>query len=256
MSNLPPDGRKPPDEEMEPQAQPEAAAGREISRGMSGMLSELSSPLIRILSSATSNGMGLVDDDQVSALSDGFPEWANLSRGEVQPSNTETISAPDLDAFYEANFNRICRKLAVVFRQDISYAEDITQEAFVIAYRYWPGISQMANPYGYVAKIAWRLAMKWMESRRHQWQACADLAAILVPENLGSELDMRIDLARALDRLPEQQRIVAGLSLLGYRPREIAAILEIPLATARTRLKRARDRLLQLLAESEEGPRA
>jgi RNA polymerase sigma-70 factor (ECF subfamily) len=194
-----------------------------------------------------------VDDDQVSALSDGIPEWIVLELGTAESADAQIVAAPDLDAFYEANFDRISRKLAVVFRGDVSYAEDITQEAFVIAYRNWPRISTMANPYGYIAKIAWRLAMKWMETQRRGRQTCADLAVVTPSADSGVASDIRIDLGRALDRLPEQLRTVAGLSLLGYSPKDIAGILGIPPATARTRLKRARDRLVELMQEPEKG---
>lgn len=195
-----------------------------------------------------------VDDDQVSAMSDGIPEWIALEPGTAESADAQIVAAPDLDAFYEANFDRICRKLGVVFRGDVSHVEDITQEAFVIAYRNWPPISTMANPYGYVAKIAWRLAMKWMESQRRGRQTRADLAVVTASADSGAASDIRIDLGRALGRLPEQLRTVAGLSLLGYSPKDIAGILGIPPATARTRLKRARDRLVQLLQEPEKGP--
>jgi len=198
--------------------------------------------------------MSPVDDDQMSALSDGIPEWIVLEPGAAESADAQIVAAPDLDAFYEANFDRICRKLAVVFRGDVSHAEDITQEAFAIAYRNWPRISAMVNPYGYVAKIAWRLAMKWLEAQRRGRRTRADLAVVTPSADAGGVSDIRIDLGRALDRLPEQLRTVAGLSLLGYAPKDIAGILGIPPATARTRLKRARDRLVELMQEPEEGP--
>jgi RNA polymerase sigma-70 factor, ECF subfamily len=199
-------------------------------------------------------GISPVYEDQVSALSDGIPEWIALEPDEAEPADAQIVVAPDLDAFYEANFDRICRRLAVVFRGDVSHAEDITQEAFVTAYRNWPRISSMANPYGYVAKIAWRLAMKWLEAQHRERQTCADLATVTPSTDAGGVSDIRIDLGRALDRLPEQLRTVAGLSLLGYTPKDLAGILGIPPATARTRLKRARDRLVELMQEPEEGP--
>lgn len=248
MSDPPADTNEPPDaEQTRARAQPESEedSGEAYRRG--AVLYELPRR------SPSRLGADSVDDDQVSALSDGIPEWIVLTPGAEKQADAEIIAAPDLDAFYKANFGRICRKLAVVFRGDVSHAEDVTQEAFVVAYRHWPRISTMANPYGYVAKIAWRLAMKWMESQRHGEQARADPATMALPGDSSAVSDIRIDLARALDRLPEQLRIVAGLSLLGYSPKDIGEILGIPSATARTRLKRARDRLIKLMEESEEG---
>jgi len=197
-----------------------------------------------------------VDGDKVLVSSRGIQEWVTPSPGEQRPAGIEIPEALDLDAFYATNFEKISRKLSVLFRGDVSHAEDITQEAFVVAYRYWSRIEKMANPYGYVAKIAWNLTMKWLRTQRRNLQACVDLAVITVSEVPSADVGTHVDLGRALDRLPEQQRVVAGLSLLGYGSNDIAAILGIPPATARSRLKRARDRLIELLAEPEEGPQA
>jgi RNA polymerase sigma factor (sigma-70 family) len=59
---------------------------------------------------------------------------------------------------------------------------------------------------------------------------------------------LREDLARALDRLSEDYRIVVLLSdVEGFSYPEIAAILDIPVGTVRSRLARARSRLQKSL---------
>jgi RNA polymerase sigma-70 factor (ECF subfamily) len=59
---------------------------------------------------------------------------------------------------------------------------------------------------------------------------------------------LREDLARALDKLMEEYRIVVLLSdVEGFSYPEIAAILDIPLGTVRSRLARARSRLQKSL---------
>ncbi len=59
---------------------------------------------------------------------------------------------------------------------------------------------------------------------------------------------LREDLARALDRLSEDFRIVVLLSdVEGFSYPEIAAILDIPVGTVRSRLARARSRLQKSL---------
>jgi RNA polymerase sigma-70 factor, ECF subfamily len=248
MSDPPVDSNEPPGAETRGSAQPEPEYdGGDAYRGTT-LYEPLQPP--RMPTSLNYS----VDDNQVSALSDSISEWIAPAPRTGESPDAKIIAAPDLDAFYRANSDRMCRKLAVVFRGDVSYAEDIVQEAFVVAYRHWPRISTTHNPYGYVAKIAWRLAMKWMVSQRQLCQTCADLAVVESQADSITASDIRIDLARALDRLPEQLRIVAGLSLLGYTPKDIAGILDIPTATSRTRLKRARDRLIKLVEVSEEGP--
>jgi RNA polymerase sigma-70 factor (ECF subfamily) len=59
---------------------------------------------------------------------------------------------------------------------------------------------------------------------------------------------LREDLAKALDKLPEEYRIVVLLSdVEGFSYPEIAAILDIPLGTVRSRLARGRSRLQKSL---------
>ena len=59
------------------------------------------------------------------------------------------------------------------------------------------------------------------------------------------------DLRAAFARLPADQRAVIALHLhAGYTVAETAAIVEAPLETVRTRLRRAKDRLRQELGES------
>ncbi|ABI56980.1 RNA polymerase sigma factor [Alkalilimnicola ehrlichii MLHE-1] len=59
---------------------------------------------------------------------------------------------------------------------------------------------------------------------------------------------MREDLARALDGLPEDYRLVVILvEVQGYRYREVAELLDIPVGTVQSRLSRGRARLQKAL---------
>ncbi len=59
---------------------------------------------------------------------------------------------------------------------------------------------------------------------------------------------LRDDLVRAVDRLPEQYRMVVVLSELeGFSYQEVAEMLDIPVGTVRSRLSRARSSLQQEL---------
>src|SRR6202162_6127863 len=75
-----------------------------------------------------------------------------------------------------------------------------------------------------------------------------DVAPVLgVPSTQGSALRLR-DLDRALGRLPEEQRQVLLLvGLEGMRYEEVAAVLDVPVGTVRSRLSRGRDMLRQLM---------
>lgn len=75
-----------------------------------------------------------------------------------------------------------------------------------------------------------------------------DVAPVLtVPSTQGATLQLR-DLDRAMARLPEEQRQVLLLvGLEGMRYEEVAAVLDIPVGTVRSRLSRGRDMLRHLL---------
>jgi RNA polymerase sigma factor (sigma-70 family) len=63
----------------------------------------------------------------------------------------------------------------------------------------------------------------------------------------GTRLELR-DLERAMAKLPEEQRAVILLvGLEGMRYEEVAAVLNVPVGTVRSRLSRGRDMLRQLM---------
>ena len=195
-------------------------------------------------------GVPTIDEDQLLFATRGVPEWVEAVPSAEASDATALVDAPGLDAFFIANHRKISRKLAVLFSGDISHAEDVTQEAFILAYRSWPRISQMTNPYGYVAIVAWRLGLRWLRRQRREREKCAQQIASAYTADMAPEAGLRLDLRRALDLLPEQQQMLVGLSLLGYGNREIGEILGIPPGTVGSRLHRARKNLGRLLGEA------
>jgi RNA polymerase sigma-70 factor, ECF subfamily len=71
----------------------------------------------------------------------------------------------------------------------------------------------------------------------------------------GKRLELR-DLARAIGKLPEEQRLVVLLiGLEGMRYEEVAAVLGVPVGTVRSRLSRGRDALRKLTGSVPEPVR-
>ncbi len=60
-----------------------------------------------------------------------------------------------------------------------------------------------------------------------------------------------IDIGRLIQQLPLEQREVLVLSGIGYRYKEIAEKLTIPMGTVMSRLKRGRDTLYELMNSDE-----
>lgn len=82
--------------------------------------------------------------------------------------------------------------------------------------------------------------------------AVEDVAPVLtVPSNAAAALQLR-DLERAITLLPEEQRqVILLVGLEGMRYEDVAAILDIPIGTVRSRLSRGRETLRRLMEMSE-----
>jgi RNA polymerase sigma factor (sigma-70 family) len=179
---------------------------------------------------------GSIGEDHVVVSSQSVREWAH-----VADAPQDAIAAPpvaDFDTFMAENFEKVRRWIEVVLnRDDPTQAEDIAQEAFLRAYMRWARVSAMDKPAGWVARVAWHLALAWL--RRPERAIAPD---VVMSEPGGSSPDAvigRIDLERALAEIPAQQREVLVLSISGFGRCEISVILGIPPATVGTRLPRS-----------------
>lgn len=78
--------------------------------------------------------------------------------------------------------------------------------------------------------------------------AVEDVTPILtIAPNAGASLQLR-DLERAVNLLPEEQRqVILLVGLEGMRYEEVAAVLDIPTGTVRSRLSRGREMLRRLM---------
>jgi RNA polymerase sigma-70 factor (ECF subfamily) len=231
---------------VDPVAEPAGDPARVILRGPASSVA----PSRLDVDPANKPGMPTVDEDQLLLATRGVPEWVEAVSSDETGDATAVVDAPGLDAFYSANHKKFSRKIAVLFSGDISHAEDVTHEAFILAYRNWPWISQRANPYGYVARITWNLGLKWLRTQRREREMCAQQIGSASTADIAPAAGLRIDLQRALDLLPERQQLVVGLSMLGYGNSEIGEILGIPSGTVGSRLHRARENLERLLGEA------
>ena len=82
--------------------------------------------------------------------------------------------------------------------------------------------------------------------------AVEDVAPVLtVAPRAASSLQLR-DLERAIRLLPEEQRqVILLVGLEGMRYEEVAAVLDIPIGTVRSRLSRGRENLRRLMDMKE-----
>jgi RNA polymerase sigma-70 factor (ECF subfamily) len=136
--------------------------------------------------------------------------------------------------------------------RDPELAADLTQDAFVKAYRNYDTLEKPENARAWLYQIAHRVALDEIRRRKIirflPWSGESRGAA---PSAEHTVMDLRLsgDLQRALDRIPERQRAALLLAELhDLTGLELAAALGVSHVAARALLTRARESLRQALA--------
>lgn len=115
-------------------------------------------------------------------------------------------------------------------------ADDLTQSVFALAAdgRYDAARGPIRF---YLFGIARNLRRDWQRRERHE-------AAWTTERGMASDTDARLDVARAVATLPDDQREALVLrEMHGFSYEEIALLCEVPVGTVRSRLSRAREAL-------------
>jgi RNA polymerase sigma-70 factor, ECF subfamily len=124
-------------------------------------------------------------------------------------------------------------------------AEDVAQEASIIAFRHISSLRTAGSFATWFYRILVREALKQKKALVPSEPLDSDVADQVGP-------DVTEDLWQALSKLPKAQRTVIALYYFdGFSGAEIAGILGIPKPTVRFRMMYARKRLRRLLSETE-----
>jgi RNA polymerase sigma-70 factor (ECF subfamily) len=127
-------------------------------------------------------------------------------------------------------------------------AEDIVQEALLIAWRKLPGLKIRPAFASWLYRIALRVSLRRIRSRPR-------LAPLTLAHDraTGGRAAEEIDVERVLAALPPRQRAVMHLTLIeGMSDSEIGAVLAIEPASVRSHRRRARETLRRLLTVSKQ----
>lgn len=158
----------------------------------------------------------------------------------------------DLAVAFVRRFQRVVYGVALTVTRDPVTAEDVAQQAFEQAWRHAQVYdSRRGSVRAWLTTIAHNLAIDVLRARTSAPVDPADLPALLTavtdtPERLAVARDSAAGLRRALARLPgAQARAVAMAGIYGMTARQIAVTEDIPLGTAKTRI---RDGMLKLRA--------
>jgi RNA polymerase sigma-70 factor (ECF subfamily) len=174
-------------------------------------------------------------------------ERAASERRLVRDAQRGSVEA--LETLFKREWPRAYRAAYLVVH-DASVSEDIAQEAFLAAVRALDRFDRR-RPFGpWMHRIAVNRAIDVSRARALRREVDAAAAA---PEQAPPDrpsLPYSEELLGALRQLgPEQRAIVALRYLFEYTPGEIAKALELPRGTVNSRLRRALDRLAELLPE-------
>jgi RNA polymerase sigma-70 factor (ECF subfamily) len=146
------------------------------------------------------------------------------------------------------------RRYARALTRDVTAADDLVQDCLARA------LSKVHLWQKGTDLRAWLFTILHNQYVNHVRRAVREGAAVALSEtepmltsqpNQGKRLELR-DLERAIAKLPEEQRAVILLvGLEGMRYEEVAAVLNVPVGTIRSRLSRGREMLRQLMGLSD-----
>ncbi len=159
-------------------------------------------------------------------------------------------------------------KLVMRYMRDPADAEDVTQEAFIKAYRALPQFRGESAFYTWLYRIAINTAKNAAVARSRSpveydldlqnsdesYELQARMADHDTPEALAMAEEIRMVVEAAIDSLPEELRTAIVLRELdGQSYEAIAATMACPVGTVRSRIFRAREVIDRRLLQVFEG---
>ena len=146
-------------------------------------------------------------------------------------------------------------KLVMRYVRDPTEALDVSQEAFLKAYRALPGFRGESAFYTWLYRIAINTAKNYLVAARRrpleydldpqdpeQYDTQARLKDVDTPEGLALSEEIRHTVNRAIEQLPDDLRTAIILrEIEGMSYEEIARTMQCPVGTVRSRIFRARE---------------
>ncbi|HEY1472415.1 MAG TPA: sigma-70 family RNA polymerase sigma factor [Candidatus Acidoferrum sp.] len=180
----------------------------------------------------------------------------------VQPGQSQSIMSRDsaaetvpreLERLLAENAPLAYRVALGVLRNPAE-AEDVAQEALIRAYRRFDRLRDAQRFRSWLVRVTFRLALDRSRSarRREQRETLWARPELRPPdqsvEEIAASRQFQERLARALDELPDRLRLVILLTAIeGHSVDEVAALLDVPAGTVKSRLFAARKRLAEKL---------
>lgn len=133
-------------------------------------------------------------------------------------------------------------------------AEDILQESYLHIWQAAPGYQSKGKPMAWIMTVVRHLSLDKLRTQgriqplpEEDWRSIPEVPTAITPED-------RLTLHTLLAQLQDQERQIVVLhALTGLKHREIAALLELPLATVLSKYRRAVKKLQRAWKEGEEN---
>jgi len=194
---------------------------------------------------------------------------------ELDQQLVERVQRGDKHAFdlLVAKYQRKLGRLISRFVRDTGEAEDVTQEAFIKAYRALPGFRGDSAFYTWLYRIGINTAKNYLLSSKRRtptsttfdaeeaesFEDAGLLHEVSTPENELMSKQVVSVVQAALQQLPEDLRSALTLrEIEGLSYEEIASVMNCPVGTVRSRIFRAREAVaekLRPLLETSQGNR-
>lgn len=169
----------------------------------------------------------------------------------MEPSELERFEAVMLPHLSAAH------RLARFLTRDESDADDVVQEAFLRALKYFGGFrgGGASQSRAWLLAIVRNMAYSWRRRRGGDASTTefdeavhSEAIADAHPESVLSRNDSRETLADALDQLsPDFREVIVLREIEGLSYKEISEVVDVPVGTVMSRLSRARKRLQETL---------
>lgn len=183
---------------------------------------------------------------------------------EVDQQLVERVQRGDKHAFdlLVAKYQRKLGRLISRFVRDTGEAEDVTQEAFIKAYRALPGFRGDSAFYTWLYRIGINTAKNYLLANKRRaptstpfdaeesesFEDAGLLHEISTPENELMSKQVVNVVQVALQQLPEDLRSALTLrEIEGLSYEEIASVMNCPVGTVRSRIFRAREAVAEQL---------
>lgn len=183
---------------------------------------------------------------------------------EVDQQIVERVQNGDKQAFnlLVIKYQRKLARLLSHFIRDATEVEDVTQEAFVKAYRALPSFRGDSAFYTWLYRIGINTAKNFLVSQGRKVQTLEGvnnedaedfedsslLREVNTPESELMSKQIAQTVSKSLDSLPEELRSAIVLREIdGLSYEEIATIMDCPIGTVRSRIFRAREAISEQL---------